>query len=141
MRELICQMLKEHNSNMALIKAIDNNQDLCKDEQFIQHHMHLKRRASMVESWITLLTPSEAFVVRRHLVDRLDWPRIEAEYRTLWGEEFARGERSLQRYQSDAITKIERFVSVNWGVFQSLMIPQGEVRLPFREKSTHSTSS
>ena len=73
----------------------------------------LNQHISMVDGWLYLLSEDEAFVVKRHLIDGIDWPRITHEYASLWGAEFARAERTLRSYQQKALSKIVKFVSDN----------------------------
>ena len=49
---------------------------------------------------------SEEFVVRRHIIDQLDWPQILNEYIDLWGKESEKTIRSLQICQTKALKKI-----------------------------------
>lgn len=47
------------------------------------------------------------FVIRRHLIDELDFKRIEAEHIERW-HEFGKSERTLRRYQKIALERIMR---------------------------------
>lgn len=71
----------------------------------------LNTRVTMIESWISMLPESEGFAIRRHLADRLDWVQVVHEYKEKWGEVNARSERTLVRYQTRALKRIERFVN------------------------------
>ena len=71
--------------------------------------LQMAKRNQMVEGWLSILSDDEVFVVRKHLMEELDWPRIEAERRDKWGE-LGKTERTLKRYQKKAIEKIIRFV-------------------------------
>ena len=68
----------------------------------------MTKRNQMVEEWLSILSDDEAFVVRKHLIEELDWPRIEVEHRDKWGE-LGKTERTLKRYQKRAIEKIIHF--------------------------------
>jgi len=80
------------------------------------HLANLNTRITMVESWISMLPEREGFAVRRHLADGLDWVQVVHEYKEKWGEENGRSERTLVRYQTRALQRIERFVQehVDW---------------------------
>lgn len=69
----------------------------------------LEQQLHTIEVWMELLTEDEAFVVRRHLFDGIDIPRIAIEYRERWGEEFGKTERTIKTYQRRALQKIAGF--------------------------------
>lgn len=69
----------------------------------------LEQQLHTIEVWMELLTEDEAFVIRRHLFDGIDIPRIAIEYRERWGEEFGKTERTIKTYQRRALRKIEGF--------------------------------
>lgn len=71
----------------------------------------LEKQLHTIEVWMGLLTEDEAFVIRRHLLDGIDIPRIAIEYRERWGEEFGKTERTIKTYQRRALRKIEGFES------------------------------
>lgn len=69
--------------------------------------MLLKR----IDLWLALLSEDEVFVITRHLIDRIDVPRIVLEYERKWGGEFGKTERTIKMYQSRALKKIAEFES------------------------------
>lgn len=56
------------------------------------------------------MSREERFVVRKHIVDRLSWPYVLAEYGMRWGKALCRDKRSLKRYQARALRRIEECV-------------------------------
>lgn len=70
----------------------------------------LKRKIDIIEAWFYLMSREERFVVRKHVVDRLSWPYVLAEYGTHWGKGLCRDERSLKRYQARAFRRIAETV-------------------------------
>lgn len=62
-----------------------------------------------INSWLTILSTDERFVVQKHLIEELEWARIAFEYRERWKKEFERTERTLQIYQANALAKIAEF--------------------------------
>ncbi len=54
----------------------------------------------------TDLPEGEAFVIKRHLIDGIDWMRIVKEYTEKWGDELDKTERTFQGYQQKALRKI-----------------------------------
>ncbi len=70
---------------------------------------HLEQLLQSISVWMELLTEDEAFVIRRHLFDGIDIPRIAIEYRERWGEEFGKTDRTIKAYQKKALQKIAVF--------------------------------
>ena len=56
-----------------------------------------------------VLNEDEEFVIRRHLIDEVSWPRLEAEHIEKW-KEYGKNRRTLMRYQKNALMKIQRFI-------------------------------
>ena len=69
----------------------------------------LDKQIALIDGWLLLLNEDEAYVVKRHLIDGIDWPRIAMEYKGIWGEDYAKSERTLKTYQKRAMEKILRF--------------------------------
>lgn len=51
-----------------------------------QRLFELKVRTQRVRSWMLVLNEDEEFVIRRHLIDEVSWPRLEAEHIEKWKE-------------------------------------------------------
>lgn len=84
-----------------------------KDERMEQ----LSRVLAMLEAWMQLLTADERYVIKRHLVDEIDWSRIVYEYNTKLHRSEGKSRSSLRRMQSRAIGKIARYAhaqGVTW---------------------------
>ena len=71
------------------------------------------QRISVVRAWLRLLTEEERFVVTKHLIDKLPWPLVAAEYEVRWGSEQARHERTLKRLQQRALVNIQAAIDTN----------------------------
>ena len=69
----------------------------------------LEQQLRSISVWMELLTEDEAFVIKRHLFDDVDIPRIAIEYRERWGEEFGKTDRTIKTYQRRALQKIASF--------------------------------
>lgn len=69
----------------------------------------LEVKIATVTAWLNLLNHDERFVIQKHLIEEIEWPRVAFEYRERWKNEFIRTERSLQIYQANAIAKIALF--------------------------------
>lgn len=69
----------------------------------------LDEQLACIQTWLTLLTEDEAYVIERHLIDGIDIPRIAAEYQKRWGDEYAKTDRTIKVYQRKALNKIAKF--------------------------------
>lgn len=69
----------------------------------------LEQQLHSISVWMELLTEDEAFVIKRHLFDGVDIPRITIEYRERWGDEFGKTDRTIKAYQRKALQKIASF--------------------------------
>lgn len=72
--------------------------------------LQLRDKNATVEDWLSLLSEDEAYVVQRHLIDGITWSRVCAEYCAKW-KEFGKCERTLIRYQENALKKIQSFMN------------------------------
>lgn len=69
----------------------------------------LELRISAIDAWLNLLTSDERFVIQKHLIEELEWPRVSFAYTERWNHEFVRSERSLLAYQTSALAKMVAF--------------------------------
>lgn len=112
MTELIKDMLLKKRDFEAEYRFLKY---YCEGARHKDNSVHLERLAFLekqlhtIEVWMGLLTEDEAFVIRRHLFDGIDVPRIAIEYRERWGEEYGKTERTIKTYQRRALAKIENF--------------------------------
>ncbi len=60
---------------------------------------------------ISSLSEDQRFIVQRHLIDGIDWPRIVKEYSDMWGQENEKSIRSFQIYQTKALRKIQWIIN------------------------------
>lgn len=93
----------------------------------------LQVKVATVDSWLNLLNFDERFVVQKHLIEEIEWPRVAFEYRERWKNEFIRTERSLQIYQANAIAKIATFANrhreITLRLFADLMCTEDDSEL------------
>lgn len=83
----------------------DNLSQMQKEERLEQ----ISRILKMLEAWMGLLTADERYVVKRHLVDGIDWSRVVYEYNTKLLRPVKKSRSSLRRMQTTAIAKAARF--------------------------------
>lgn len=87
----------------------------------------LSRQLRLIDSLFALLTEDEEFVVRRHLLDGIDWLRMIKEYNDKWGEENEKTIRSFQIYQTKALRKMAKIINGRLGKesFQKILDERG----------------
>ena len=66
-------------------------------------------KITTIQSWLKLLNADEAFVIQKHLIDELEWPRVEFAFQEQWKGMFTRSGRTLVKYQATALKKIVYF--------------------------------
>lgn len=105
----------------TLLKKRDYEAELQFLQQYLSDNRHkntvkqnerlafLEKQLRRVSMWMGLLSEDEAFVVKRHLFDGIDIPRITIEYRERWGDEYGKTDRTIKAYQKKALQKIESF--------------------------------
>ena len=66
----------------------------------------LEKDLMTIDSLFSVLSENEEFVIKRHILDQLDWPQIMKEYKDKWGADAEKTVRSFQVCQTKALTKI-----------------------------------
>lgn len=79
---------------------------ICKDKE-----IKLERQLKQIDSLFAILTQDENFVIRRHLMEGIDWFRILKEHTDTWGSESEKTTRSYQINQSKGLKKIAAFIN------------------------------
>lgn len=69
----------------------------------------LSAKHSLLSCLLGLLRDDELFVITHHLIDQQDWPRVAISYAREWGADYAKTERTLQKYQALAVGKMVAF--------------------------------
>ena len=78
------------------------------------------RKITLSQSWFNLLNADERFVIEKHLLDELEWPRVAFSFAKKWDGEFTRTERSLVTYQASGLKKIISFVEAHRDMVMAL---------------------
>lgn len=65
-----------------------------------------ERRLLEIDGMFSLFSVNEAFVVRHHLVEGLDWEQVSLKYTALWGTTSEKTIRSFQLWQTRALSKV-----------------------------------
>ena len=109
MEQLIRTILSKYNRYLAEEKLLNrwlSNRD---NPEMRQELVLLDMKIASVQSWFNLLNEDERFVIQKHLLEELDWPRVAYAFSERWQMEFSRTERTLLYYQSSALKKIDNF--------------------------------
>ena len=72
-----------------------------------------KQKVAVIRSWLSILSDEQRFVITKHLLDRLPWPLVVIEYEKRWGKKDGKSERTLKRFQSQALQSISDFIASN----------------------------
>lgn len=95
------------------ISAEQSFLNLRKDPSFPERKERLELLGNVLtalESWMRILSDDERYVIKRHLVDGINWARIMYEYNTKLKRAVKKSRSTLRRMQSRAIAKIARYV-------------------------------
>lgn len=77
-------------------------------------------KVAMIQSWFNLLNSDERFVIEKHLIEELEWPRVAFSFTEKWKGEFSRTERTLISYQASGLQKIVSFVMQHYTMVLSV---------------------
>lgn len=72
-----------------------------------------ERRLMKIDGMFSLLSANEAFVIRHHLVEGLDWEQVSLKYIALWGTTSEKTIRSFQLWQTRALNKVACVLNSN----------------------------
>ena len=109
MKAMIYNALKSYNSIAAEAAYVGRFSSESYEECPSNEGDLLLQRMAMVQSWLQLLTADERFVIQKHLIEGIDWARINYLYAEYWGNQFTRCEKTLSNYQANGLAKIEAF--------------------------------
>ncbi len=110
-KEMILEYLTTHREASAERRRLEAKKRRCgcdmpKSEE--DRLNLLAERCEMVEEWLDMLPDDKAFVIRRHLIDEVDFKRIEIEHLERW-HEYGKSARTLRRYQKIALERIVNY--------------------------------
>lgn len=86
----------------------------------------LDLKVAMIQSWFNLLNSDERFVIEKHLIEELEWPRVAFNFSEKWKGEFSRTERTLISYQASGLQKIVCFVMQHYTMVLSVFPEMGD---------------
>ena len=65
-----------------------------------------ERKLLEIDGVFSLFSSNEAFVIRHHLVEGLDWEQVSLKYVAVWGTASEKTIRSFQLWQTKALRKV-----------------------------------
>lgn len=102
----LLQQKRKYMSEYAYLRSKHAHGNLSSEQT--QHMRNLGDWLGCINSLLLILNEDEIFVIQRHVLDEIDWNRIIAEYETRWGIENRKCQRTLIRYQKNALLKLAR---------------------------------
>lgn len=102
MEEFVRKILSKYLSFTAEKKMYERWLSMRENPEVREALALVDMKVAMVQSWFTLLNTDERFVIDKHLIEELEWPRISFSFSELWKGEFTRSERTLVGYQASA---------------------------------------
>ena len=97
-------------------------------ERWLQMRENKEAREAlvMVEMKVTMIR----FVIEKHLLEELEWPRVAFTFTEKWKGEFSRTERTLIGYQASGLAKIVAFAERHHKMVLSIFPEAHAERLP-----------
>lgn len=109
MEELIRKVLSQYMSYVSEVELYERWLMSRESPEIRDALTLLQMKITTVQSWFNLLNTDERFVVQKHLIEELEWPRVAFAFTEKWKGEFNRTERTLLHYQATALKKIIDF--------------------------------
>ena len=120
MEEFVRKILSKYLSFTAEKKMYERWLSMRENPEVREALALVDMKVAMVQSWFTLLNTDERFVIDKHLIEELEWPRISFSFSELWKGEFTRSERTLVGYQASGLNKIVRFCEDHRSIVMAL---------------------
>lgn len=111
MEDLVKNVILRYSKYVAEAELLEKWLSYVDDPSMTKGLSLLELKISAIKAWFDLLNADERFVIEKHLIEQMNWPRVAFEYRERWNQEFTRTERSLQIYQAEALAKIANFAN------------------------------
>ena len=75
------------------------------------------KKEAAIQAFYCILTEHERLVIKRHVVDGIDWTCLSVEFAQKWGAENAKSIRSLIYYKNRAFKKMVQFVETHRDIY------------------------
>lgn len=108
MEEFVRKVLSRYTSFVSEKQLYERWLDMRENSDVRDALVMTDMKITMIQSWFNLLNADECFVIEKHLLDELEWPRVAFSFTKKWDGEFTRTERSLVAYQASGLKKIIR---------------------------------
>lgn len=113
MEEFVRKVLSRYTSFVSEKQLYERWLDMRENSDVREALVMTDMKITMIQSWFNLLNADERFVIEKHLLDELEWPRVAFSFTKKWDGEFTRTERSLVTYQASGLKKIISFVEAH----------------------------
>ena len=122
MGEFVRKILSKYLSYISEKEMYERWLDTRENKEAREALVVVNMKVAMIQSWFNLLNTDERFVIEKHLLEELEWPRVAWTFAERWKGEFSRTERTLISYQASGIAKIARFVQNHRDMVMALFI-------------------
>lgn len=109
MDDLVRTILSKYLSFLAEKQMYERWLSMRENAEVRESLVLVAMKVAMIQSWFELLNNDERFVIEKHLIDELEWPRVAFSFTEKWKGEFTRAERTLISYQASGLAKIINF--------------------------------
>lgn len=120
MEEFVRKILSKYLSFLSEKEMYERWLDTRENKEIREALAIVSMKVVMIQSWLNLLNTDERFVIEKHLLEELEWPRIAHTFTERWKGEFSRTERTLINYQASGLAKIANFVQNHRSMVMSL---------------------
>lgn len=113
MEERIIDLFKlrrKIEASARILRAVLRENTQTENSEKSKYLRLLERKIEFADSLLMVANEDQAYVIRRHLIDGYDWPRVAALYNAAWGPEHSKSERTIKVYQQKGLTEIVKFL-------------------------------
>ena len=83
----VSNLLRQYRQMLANVKLIESQtlySGMCSlTESEMKLYVLYRSGLDLIQTWLTLLDKEEQFVVKLHLIDKMDWAKVSIEYEKL----------------------------------------------------------
>lgn len=121
MEEFVRKVLSRYTSFVSEKQLYERWLDMQRKQQMCADALVMTdMKITMIQSWFNLLNADECFVIEKHLLDELEWPRVAFSFTKKWVASLPGTERSLVAYQASGLKKIISFVEAHRDMVMAL---------------------
>lgn len=131
MEEMIRMAFSKYATYVSEQRMYERWLDMRENQEVREALTVVSMKVTIIESWLNLLTADEQFVVQKHLIDQIEWPRISFLFTERWKGEFSRTERTLVAYQANALKKIVEYCEAHFQIVMDVFSDLNEAESSF----------